>query len=303
MAEKTFKLHYPQNELVDPMGSIIINVNTTVSPQFEWAYINRLKGVGPIDPLSEVNINIVGFKDTTSYKIRYLEQIFRHNSTSLTVGSNACLTAPDSQACRGYGPYTIFGKRYFIDFIVLYFVNRTIMPQGGNEADYILGSPIFSVDASRCTPDYGIFIATPKVKLSTLSDNNQPYASATAGIADYNLFSSAMPSYTNDLGFFNANIRYRLTPLTAQSGSSYMDNVILTPSNIVAATQNAINYGQTSIVSVKEDNSPFVLVPQMAGNITTFRPKSYYPFILFRYIREDAPTKRVFLSFSFAPNL
>ncbi len=303
MAEKVFKLHYPQNDLVDPMGSIIINVNTTVSPQFEWAYVNYLKGVGPVDASAEVNIRLVGFKDTTSYKIRYLEQITRHNSTSVTVGSSSCLTAPDSSACRGYGPYIIFGKRYFIDFVVLYFVNRTVMPPGGNEADYFIGSPIFSVDNSRCTPDYGIFIAAPKIRLSTLADPGIPYASATHGTASYNLFYPSTPTYTNELGLFNQNIRYRITALTTTSNSSYMDNVILTPSNIIDAVQNVIRNGQTSIVSVKEDNSPFILLPQTAGSATNFRPKSYYPFILFRYISEDAPTRRVFLSFSFAPNV
>ena len=298
MAERTFKLHYPQNTLIDPMGSIIINVNTTANPQFEWAYINSLNGVGPVDPSKEVNISLLGFKDTTSYKIRYLENITRHNNTLLTVGSAACLTSPDAVSCQGYGPYIVFGKRYYIDFIVLYFVNRSVVPQGGNEADYYLSSPIFSVDTSRCTPDYGIFIASPKPKTPT--NNSDPYIEATAGTGDRKMFAT-LPSYTNELGFFNQNIKYRITALKSANSNDYMDDVILTPGNIVQALQNTINYGQTSIVSVKDDNTPIVLRPQ-ASNTSSFNPQSFLPFILFRYISVDAPTRRVFLSFSFAPN-
>lgn len=304
MPDKIFKLYYPSNTVVDPMGSVIINVNTTVQPQFEWAYVNTIRAVGPVDPNSEVNLNLVGFKDTTSYKIKYLEDIPRHNNPNRTIGSAACLNSPDALSCFGYGPYVVLGRRYYIDFIVLYFVNKTTVPSWGSEEDYYLSSPIFSVDSLRCTPDYGIFIAAPKIKTSTLSDNLSPYLEATQGSGDSKMFTN-LPSYSNEIGFFNLNIRYRLTALSSDSCDSYMDNVVLTPGNIVNALQNILNYGQTSIVSVMENNTPIILKPQPSSSPPNggFEPKSYYPFILFRYISENAPTRRVSLSFSFAPNV
>lgn len=302
MAERTFDLYYPQDTLIDPMGSVIINVNTTADPQFEWVFVNTINAKGAPDRGRKVDIRLIGYRDTTSYKIKYIEQIKRHNSTSQTIGSTSCLHAPDSSVCGGFGPYSINGKRYYIDFIVLYFVNTSVVPQGGSEADYILSGPILSVDTSRCTPDYGIFIAVPMPK--TNLGINDPYADATQANSNYSIFTQ-LPDYTNDLGKFNLLMKYRATTLQTSSPSSYYNSIVLTPSQIVQLTEKTISNGQTSIVAVSEYTppatpTPLTLRPQLSSS-GPFRPKSYLPILLFRYISEDAPTRRVTLSFSFAP--
>jgi len=302
MPDKQFKLYYPRNTVIDPMGSIIINTSSQLNPNYEWAYVNYLNAVGEPDPSRPVEVQLIGFKDTTSYKIKYLEFIKRYNSASSYIGSAACLTSPDNISCNGLGPYIINGKRYYIDFVVLYFVNTSVInPSVDDENAFILSNPIFSVDTSRCTPDYGIFIAAPKIKQSVINDiNSPPYLLATAGSQNNNMFFNNTPLYSNEIGFFNVAITYRLTVLQSNNTNSFMDNIQLTASNIVLAVQNLINYGQTSITSVSENNGAINLKPQYIGN-PGFRNQSYYPFILFRYISEDAPTKRVILNFTFAP--
>jgi hypothetical protein len=296
MADKIFKAYYPNGYLVDPLGSIIINTGSTLNPNYQWVVNNQIYSVGLPDPAKPVLLDL-GLKDTVSYKIKFLEVIKRHNNNAKFVGSSACLTAPDSVACGGYGPYTINSKRYYIDFFVLYFVNISVVPTGDNPADYIISGPTLSVDTSRCTPDYGIFIAAPKINTSSSS-----YLTATSAASNgyTNMFYQQLPEYTNDLGFFNLTISYKFT--TVDTSNNFVQN-ILTPGNIVQAVQDTISNGQTSITCVDEYDAPVPLHPQTVSTFTSFAPKSYYPFLIFRYVSEDATTQQVFLNFTFAANV
>jgi hypothetical protein len=114
------------------------------------------------------------------------------------------------------------------------------------------------------------------------------------------MFLTNNPTYSNQLGFFNQIIKYRFSVLQSNNTNDFMDNIDPTTGNFVLAVQNLINYGQTSITSVSENNGPVNLKPQY-NNVPPFRNQTYYPFLLFRYISEDAPTKRVLLNFTFAP--
>ena len=296
MADRIFRAYYPNGYLIDPLGSIIINTASTLNPNYQWVVPNQIYSIGLPDPTKPVLLDL-GLKDTVSYKIKFLEVIKRHNNNARFIGSSACLTAPDSVACGGYGPYVINSKRYYIDFFVLYFVNISVVPPDENPADYIISGPTLSVDTSRCTPDYGIFIAAPKIRTSLSS-----YLTATSSPSSGydHMFYQQPPEYTNDLGFFNLNISYRLT--TVDANNNLIEN-ILTPGNIVQATQNTIVNGQTSITCVDENGAPIPLYPQNVSNFTSFAPKSYYPFIIFRYVSEDAPTRQIFLNFTFAANV
>lgn len=297
MADRVFKAYYPTGYLIDPLGSIIINTNSTLNPNYQWIVANQVYSVGLPDPTKPVVFDL-GLKDTVSYKIKFLETIKRYNNNARFIGSSACLTAPDNVACGGYGPYIINSKRYYIDFFVLYFVNTSVVPQNENPTDYIISGPTLSVDTSRCSPDYGIFIAAPKADTSL-----SKYLTATSSANINNdgaMFYPQLPEYTNDLGFFNPNIFYRFT--SVDSNSSFIENN-LTPGNIVQAVFNTITFGQTSITCVNKNNSPIPLYPQNTNNFTSFSSKSYYPFIIFRYVSEDASTRRVFLNFTFAANV
>lgn len=296
MADRTFNVYFPNTALIDPLGSIIINTNTSINPNYQWVVVNSVNSVGIPDPTKQVLLDL-GLKDTVSYKIKFLDSIKRYQSTSSFIGSSACLTDPDSSDCGGYGPYLINSKKYYIDFFVLYFVNTSVPPTPGDIPNYIISGPTLSVDNSRCSPDYGIFIAAPKANTS-LSN----YLTATSSLTsnDGNMFTPQLPEYTNDLGFFNTNISYRFTAVNA---SLNFTESVLTPGNIVQAAYNTITHGQTSITCVNNSNSPIPLYPQATSNPITFDPQSYYPFVIFRYVSEDAVTKQVFLSFTFAANV
>jgi hypothetical protein len=304
MPDRSYAVFYGLDSLVDPLGSVIINVNTTVNPQFEWIFVNQIKGGGLPNFQDRLQSFVKGYRDTVSWKIKFLENIKRHNEASSRIGSAACLIAPSSPSCGGVGPYLINNKRYYIDFIVLYFANTTILPSGADVNDYIIANPIFSVEGGRCDEYYGMFIAVPKID-NTLT--SYPIAKAFSffdGDPQANkkgLFSSE-PSYTNDLKF-NTNIAYRLTSLASDDASNYMDNIVLTTENIIQATANTIQYGQTSIIATASNGPSVILYPQPQGFPNTYDPRSYLPFIIFRYVREDAPTRQVLLRFSFSANV
>jgi len=304
MPDRSYAVFYGLEYLVDPLGSIIINVNTTTNPQFEWVYLNQIKGRGLPDFQNRLQSIVNGYKDTVSWKIKFLENIKRHNDSSKRIGSPACLVDPSSLSCGGVGPFLINNKRYYVDFIVLYFVNTTILPSGENVNDYIIANPIFSVDTNRCDEYYGMFIAVPRID-TTL--DSYPVAKAISYFSsDSNANKKGMflsdPVYTNDL-FFNENITYRLTALASNDNNNYMDNVVLSPQNVVRAVKNVVNYGQTSITSVSSTGSSLILYPQPPSFPSSYDYRSYLPFIVFRYVREDAPTRQVLLNFSFSANV
>jgi hypothetical protein len=304
MPDRSYAVFYGSDFLVDPLGSVIININTTVNPQFEWVFVNQIKGKGLPNFQDRLQSFVRGYRDTVSWKIKFLENIKRHNNASQRIGSAVCLSAPSSPSCGGAGPYLINNKRYYIDFIVLYFANTTILPLGADENDYIIVNPIFSVDRGRCDEYYGMFIAVPKID-NTLT--SYPVAKTVSFFGSdpqanrKGIFSSE-PAYTNDLKF-NTNITYRLTSLASNDASNYMDNVTLTTENIVQATANTIQYGQTSIIATASNGPSVILYPQPQGFPNAYNPRSYLPFIVFRYVREDAPTKQVLLNFSFSANV
>lgn len=296
MADRTFKVYFPNVQLIDPLGSIIINTNTSINPNYQWVVVNKINSVGIPDPTKPVLFDL-GLKDTVSYKIKFLDSIKRYRNTVKFIGSSACLTAPDNVACGGYGPYLINSKKYYIDFFVLYFVNTSVPPTRGDTPNYIISGPTLSVDTSRCTPDYGIFIAAPKSD-TTLS--TYLTATSSASVNPGAMFYPQLPEYTNDLGYFNLNISYRFT--TVDSSLNFTEST-LTPGNIVQAVFNTITFGQTSITCVNKNNSPIPLYPQSTTNPSSFAPQSYYPFVIFRYVSEDASTRQVFLNFTFAANV
>jgi hypothetical protein len=306
MPDRSYAVFYGSDSLIDPLGSVIINVNTTTNPQFEWVFVNEIKGKGNPNFRNGLQNFVAGYRDTVSWKIKFLENIRRHNNPSRTIGSIACLNSPSSPSCGGMGPFLINNKRYYIDFIVLYFANTTVLPSGGNVNDYIIANPIFSVDRNRCDEYYGMFIAVPKIDTSLSSYPVAKTVSSFGLDPDANKKGLFLyePDYTNDL-VFNTNITYRLTSLFDEDPDSYMDDIQLTPENIVLATKNTIEHGQTSIVSVSSNpsNASIVLYPQPTTFPTTFNQRSYLPFVLFRYVSEDAPTRQVFLSFSFSANV
>jgi hypothetical protein len=304
MPDRSYAVFYGSDSLVDPLGSIILNVNTTTNPQFEWIFVNQIKGKGNPNFNDRLQVSVRGYRDTVSWKIKFLENIKRHNNPAKRIGSAACLSAPSSPSCNGAGPFLINNKRYYIDFIVLYFANTTIAPISDDPNNYIISNPIFSVDTGRCDEYYGIFIAVPKID-NTLS--SYPVAKPVthfSGDPDANkkgLFSHE-PEYTNDL-LFNTNISYRITSLSSNDANSYMDNVILTTENIIQAVQNTISYGQTSIIATSHNSPSLILYPQPQTFPDSYNPKSFLPFIVFRYVREDAPTRQVLLNFSFSANV
>jgi hypothetical protein len=304
MPDRSYAVFYGSEHLVDPLGSIIVNVNTTTNPQFEWVFVNQIKGKGLPDFQNRLQSVVNGYRDTVSWKIKFLENIKRHNDNSKRIGSPACLVDPSSLSCGGVGPFLVNNKRYYVDFIVLYFANTTILPSGGDINDYIIANPIFSVDTSRCDEYYGMFIAVPRID-TTLDyypvAKTTNYFGSDDNASKKGLFSSD-PIYTNDL-FFNTNITYRLTTLASNDFDIHMDNVILTPQNIVQAVKNTVQYGQASITSVSSTGQSLILYPQPPTFPNSYDYRSYLPFIIFRYVREDAPTRQISLNFSFSANV
>lgn len=298
-----YGLFQPMNEVIDPLGSIIINTNTNQQPILSWVLEKYYKTFGPPDIQGGEIINsIPNYHDTVSYKINFLENIFDPQDDSFSIGSSDCLIDPTSVNCAGKGPFRILNKRYYIDFRIFYIVNKTIH-HSGDPLDNSIFSPILSLDFSRCTEDYGFFIAAPKPKEN--ENSSVPHVIADSS-NDYPLEHRMFvetPRFTNHLGVLNSEIKYRLTVLNDGTDSnSYWDNVALTPNNIVLAVQKAITQGQTSIVSATDANNAIVLYPQTANFPHNVNPKSYYPFILFRYVSANAATRRIIFSFSFAPN-
>ncbi|MEM0333485.1 MAG: hypothetical protein QXX30_03410 [Candidatus Aenigmatarchaeota archaeon] len=299
MPQISYGLFQPDTELIDPMGSIVINVNTNSSPNFQWVVQKKYKAYGDINPFDEIIGQIPGYHDTVSYKVNFLEHIHENNTP---IGISACLTNPDSPSCEGKGPYIILGKRYYIDFRVFYIMNKTVF-SSGDPLDYSIFSPVLSLDYSRCSEHYGFFIAAPKPIPNP--DNTVPHlvAKHAPNLQNHSMFSQT-PSSTNHLGTLNTNIKYRLTVLNDGNDiNSFWDDVYLTPGNIVLAVQKAITQGQISIISAMSDNTPIVLYPQSQTYPNSVNPKSYYPFILFRYISASAPTQRVDFSISFNVNV
>ena len=297
MSTITHNVYLPNTQIIDPLGSIIVNTNTTLSPLFSWVYPNQVKAVGTPDFSSPISSSFQEFKNVSSWKIKYLENIPKYNSSGY-IGSSACLTSPSSPSCEG-GPYKVFGKKYYIDFFVVYIVNTSVVPPGDNASNYYISGPIVAVDPNycsssytRCHEDYGIFLAVPRVLASSTTYPTATDQSVSGN--DVGMLSSDI-EYTNQLKF-NTNISYRLTVLN--SSGNFMDNITLTTNNILTALENAILYGQTSVSAVKSDGSGVLLYPQPSTFPSSYDTRSYYPVVIFRYISENSLTTRVNLTFS-----
>lgn len=338
-----FGIYEPLNKVTDPMGSVIINTNATGSPSFEWIYEAKFGGYGV--PKDEVG-TILSYSDSVSYKIKLLNQIRKiefanpvttttttttTSTTTTTTGESGTTTTTTSttttttgnpfsatsnsleflaaNACYSTntllyenclnGPYRIGSKLYYIDFRVLYLVNL------GDQPIY---SPIFSVDTQKCTPDYGIFIAAPKVTSNFVVDSN-----ATGGRIP--LFKEN-PKYSNQVDLFRDDTLYKFTVLKQTPGTDgqltetlpitkqNLTNLIAQVGGIVDSDTPAL--GQTSIVSESVSGEPIVLSAEKNSTIVlnnTLQAGGFYPFIVFRYISATAQTTPVEIAFTVAPNI
>lgn len=262
--QRTYGLFYPQEFLTDPLGSIVININANESPQFIWVREKKYKSYGPPDLFSKVDNENFVYYDIISQKVQFLEHIFSPQGI-FQIGSVACISQPDSPSCDGKGPFYILGRRYYIDFRVLYFVNTT-KGSSSNPLEESIFNPILSIEKFRCNEDYGFFIAVPKPFLD--NDLNQPLLTASLSVQNSQQKSifSKLPTYINHIGALNRNIKYRLSVLVdGNNENSLWDDVILTPGNVLEAVKKVIANGQTSVFSTMEDNSPVVLYPQPAN--------------------------------------
>jgi len=277
-----FSIFLGTEQATDPLGSVIININSTGTPNYQWVNSNEINSYGPPDITKQLN-TVIPFKDTVAQKIKFIHQIPEKTNQLITVGDLACYTG-NVLSCSKKGPYNIRNQKYYIDFMFMYFVNT------GTENIY---SPVFSVDNSRCDSNYGIILGVPKVPPGTKAEAN---AMETFPLLVSN------PEYTNDLSTVNDDIIYKFTALndagTAnREGNLQIDSIV----NMVDVLINDLNNdrGQQPVIAVNNTNNPFTLTPGGA-NFTTV-PTSFYPFILLRYVSENAPSKRVNINFSFAP--
>lgn len=328
-----FGIYEPVTKVIDPMGSVIVNTNATGSPNFEWIYTAEVGGYGL--PSAELG-NILPYSDSVSYKIKLLDRIPKVGTTlplttttttssttsTTTAGSTTSTTtttstAPTiiipepeelsslaSSACYSNsssiyqnclsGPYRIGSKLYYVDFRVLYLVNL------GDQPIY---SPIFAVDTRKCNEDYGIFIGVPKVLPNFVVDSS---------FLNKNPIFLKNPSYSNQLNFFNESIEYKFTVIKSNASYGSSEEITetlpitrLTIPKLVSQVsgildQNIIPDGQTSVVAETINSTPIYLNGSTSNLLSS---KSFYPFILFRYISATAATAPVEIAFTVAPNI
>lgn len=331
-----FGIYEPTTQIIDPMGSVIVNTNATGAPNFEWIYVSQFGGYGL--PSKELS-NILPYSDSVSYKVKLLDRIPKlggtlplittttttttssttsttttgttTTSTSTTTSAPVLVEEPEdllslaSSACYSNnsnvyqnclsGPYRIGSKLYYVDFRVLYLVNL------GDQPIY---SPIFSVDTRKCNEDYGIFIGVPKVLPNFIADSNSTNNRVPMFLKN--------PQYSNQLNFFNESIEYKFTVIknNAQigSGSEITETLPITKftiPNLVSqvagiAEESVSSSGQTSIVAETVNSTPIYLDGSTSELISS---KSFYPFVLFRYISATAQTAPVEIAFTVAPNI
>jgi hypothetical protein len=330
-----FGIYEPTNKVIDPMGSVIVNTNATGSPNFEWIYTSQVGGYGV--PATEIG-SVLPYSDSVSYKIKLLDRIPKIGSTlplvttttttssttsttttgttttttsSSTTTTPLIITEPEdlsslaSSACYSNnsniyqnclsGPYRIGSKLYYVDFRVMYLVNL------GDQPIY---SPIFAVDTQKCNENYGIFIGVPKVSPNFTVDAN--FSNNRVPIFLKN------PAYSNQLNFFNDAVEYKFTVI--KSGATLGSNEEITEtlpltrltipqlvSQVAGITdENVISSGQTSIVAETVNSTPIYLSGSSSNLLSS---KSFYPFVLFRYISATAPTAPVEIAFTVAPNI
>lgn len=330
-----FGIYEPVNKIIDPMGSVIVNTNATGSPNFEWIYTAQVGGYGL--PATEIG-SVLPYSDSVSYKIKLLDRIPKFGGTLpltttttttttsstttttvtgttttststtttailinqpedlMTLASSACYSNNSNiyQNCLS-GPYRIGSKLYYVDFRVMYLVNL------GDQPIY---SPIFAVDTRKCNEDYGIFIGVPKVLPNFIVD-------ADASNNKIPMFLKN-PAYSNQLNFFNDAIEYKFT--VVQNNAILGSNTEITQTlpvtkitlpQLVAQVagitdQNVIPNGQTSVVAETANSTPIYLAGSSSSALSS---KSFYPFVLFRYISATAATAPVEIAFTVAPNI
>lgn len=276
---KAFALYYTNTDAIDPLGSVIINTNTTGSPNYSWLSVNTVKLTGAPGIQSS---NILPYKDTSSYKIKFLDSIIKYNDVSSTVGDSVCISSVNS--CNGTGPFFLNGQRYYIDYLFMYFVNT------GTE---VLYAPTLAVDTSRCSSDYGIFIGAPRVPAGTTVQ--------LTGTPNNSLLNKNTVSYTNDLSGIigpNSSIVYNFSLVDtsniqiASALPDYLTMVNLV-NGLVSISTTTNGGGQTSVIGKDQFNAPITLNPNgpVAAN-------SFYPFIIFRYVAENASDRPINVSFS-----
>lgn len=256
-----YEIYLGNQDAIDGMSSVIVNLNATGSPAYQWVTNELIKMYGAPDaPMGA----IIPHGDTVSYKVKNMSEMQEHDATGTTPtwGDDACIASPAS--CNGRGPFNVLGRRYFVDYLYLYFYNT---------GDTTIYSPVFSLDDSKCDENYGYFIGTPRVNTNT---NASPGSLITAA-----------PTYTNDLSAIDTSVLYEFTTL---NGASENIETTLTIPNILTLVDSTIANGQNPTVA--EDS---------AGNAITIQPNEYHPFVLFRYISENAPTRPINISFRFGP--
>lgn len=253
-----YEIYLGDQTVVDGMGSVIVNLNSTGSPAYTWITQESLAAYGPPTTLLSAGLP---FKDTVSYKIKYMDSIYEHDSLTNLWGDAACLTNPAT--CNGRGPFYVLGKPYYVDYLFMYIVNT------GDEDVYC---PVYSVDSSKCDADFGYFIGSPSVPANTVVGTSTFFTSA--------------PKYTNDLSVLSDSYLFKFTTLDS---SFFNIETTLTVPNILNLVSNTISNGQEPVIG--EDVSSSVGV--------TLTPGDYHPFVLFRYISSVAPTKPINIDFRF----
>jgi hypothetical protein len=267
-----YDLYVGQESMVDVMGSVIININSVGAPSYQWVNTAQVFGYGA--PGVSMGLTLP-HRDTVSYKIKNLEFIPEVDNALQFVGDAACLSDPDT--CSGRGPFLINGSKYLIDYTFLYLVNT------GDEPVY---SPIFSIvgdlpvvnGAEFCNPEYGWFIGIPRVPVNT----NVTTLDAAGLIVE-------APGYTNDLGALGTTALYRFTVVDAAQAT--IESTV-TPSNLITVTESAIEYGQLATLTLNDQG----LAPEIL-------PGQHYPIALFRYINENAATRKIDITLRYGVNV
>ena len=266
-----YALYLGNQSLIDPMGSVIINTSATGNPVYQWVNTSTLNGFGvPTGLLGQY----LPHKDTISYRIKNLEFIPEASNPAAYIGDATCLTSPST--CTKRGPFLIQGRKYYIDFMYIYFVNT------GTD---VLYSPVFSLDSSKCDENYGYFIGVPKTS---------PGATATSTGGPIEDLLASDPAYTNDLGSLGLTDVYKFTTLDNTSSNI---SVNLDIANIISLVDNTITYGQAPIVAEDGTGTAITL------NTDTGVNDHYMPAILMRYISENAITKPIDITLRYGPNL
>lgn len=278
-----FRIYAPQTDVIDPLGSVIINTNTTTAPNYTWLTTHTIKAIGPVG--AALVDERLPYRNTVSYKIKFLDTIPQYNNNAQFIGDSLCLTSPNT--CSGRGPFYIGPQKYYIDYFFLYFVNTS---------GSLLYSPLFSVDDDKCDEEYGIFVGAPKVPAGT----NVTLNSTNPALS---LLAKNTVAYTNDLSGIvgpASSVIYKFTTATAvTSGSTTTytptEAALSSYSAVVNLVQQTINNGQVSIVSEDNNGLPIQLNPNGPG-----AANSYYPFIVFRYVSENASTRQINVNFTFS---